>query len=119
MPPMARDVLVAAAGGLLLVGYIAFVVQYLPMGVTRLAISLSLMLLTGFVVGALMKGGLGARVGTALIIPLAHFLYEGIDGAKPALSVIAYAIETLVVWAGLLVAYFVFRGRRGANAPAA
>ena len=114
-----RDVLVAVAGGLSLVAYSAYLVQHVPMGLTRLLISLSLVLLIGLVAGASMKGSLVAQVGVILLVPFAHFLYEGVDAAKPTLSVIWYVAELLLLWIGLLIAHFVFRRQHGTNAPAA
>jgi hypothetical protein len=119
MHPTARDVLVAAMGALVLVGYSAFLVHHLPMGITRLLISLGLVLLIGFVAGALMRGSLSARVAVIVIIPLAHVLYEGIDGAKPTISVIWYAAELVLLCIGLLVARVVLLRRHGTSARAA
>lgn len=104
---MKRNAVVAALGAVAFMVYIVFVVAVLPMGLARPTITAVLLLVVGFCSAAVMTGPLNAKLLLLLIVPLIHIVYEGLDPAKPALTVIVGVVELLCLWIGAALGHLV------------
>jgi hypothetical protein len=77
------------------------------MGITRPAITAVLLVAIGFCSAAVMTGPLSAKLLLLLIVPTIHIVYEGLDPAKPALTVIVGFVELLCIWIGAALGHLV------------
>lgn len=114
-----RDVLIASAAGVCLLAYVMLMAEHIPGGLVRLFVSLGFVLILGILAGATMKSSFGRKAGFILIVPAVHLLYDGIDPAKAALSVLWYLAEALLLWIGLLITHLILTKWGKTGVPAA
>lgn len=113
---MKKNAIVAAVSVIVFMAYVVLVMALLPMGIARAIITVAVLLCVGLCSAAVMSGPLKAKLLFLLAIPIIHIAYEGLDPAKPALTVIVGVVELLCLWIGAGLGHLVpFRHRRSTN----
>jgi len=112
------NVLVVAACAAVFLIYIAFVTSHIAPGISRIVTTISVLVALGLLSGLSMRGGLLAKLGFLIVVPILHIAYEGIDPAKPTLNLLVGAIELGCIWLGAAVGHLVRRRQSSSQAAA-
>jgi hypothetical protein len=112
MTKSSREVLLSAcaasACALLFLTYAEYVApEFIAAGTTRVAVSVAVLLVLGFLAGFCVDGNLGMKLAFLVVVPSAHWLYAGDDSAKPFLTYLIAGIEIVCLWLGATIGHYI------------